>query len=165
METAELAKLKRFEPNSMEAKLYALEHLAMRFPFIGDLVSDEIVISALSTIASSQSGKYQRRASRIILNLRYGVIKTNDMIEKIAAVTDRNDPLVRRWRLSVLSRDNHRCTRCGSMDNLAVHHKSHWADDPVNRINIDNGETLCVFCHSREHPELDKKLFGGDFCE
>ncbi|MFR7638714.1 MAG: HNH endonuclease [Allobaculum sp.] len=35
------------------------------------------------------------------------------------------------------------CQHCGATDNLQVHHISHWSDDPVNRINPDNGILLC----------------------
>lgn len=37
------------------------------------------------------------------------------------------------------------------MRQLFVHHISHWSDDPINRINLDNGITLCNKCHSAEH--------------
>lgn len=28
---------------------------------------------------------------------------------------------------------------------------SYWSNDPVNRVNVDNGITLCRKCHAFEH--------------
>ena len=52
-------------------------------------------------------------------------------------------------RQQVLKRDNWRCQKCGSMQNLEVHHKalrSHQGDDEEANLI-----TLCNFCHSHEH--------------
>lgn len=64
---------------------------------------------------------------------------------------ERASPLVRAWRDSVLERDGHACTRCGSGAALHAHHVVRWADDPSQRLLIDNGVTLCQPCHIEEH--------------
>ncbi len=72
----------------------------------------------------------------------------------------------RKWIDAVKARDGHRCTRCGSTDNLESHHIEELAamverlgiksrDDARAHADvlwaIDNGETLCGPCHDRHH--------------
>lgn len=65
------------------------------------------------------------------------------------------------WRKSILERDDHKCCVCGSIENLVVHHKKHFAEiilrnklqtyeearkcDELYDLGI--GETLCRSCH------------------
>ena len=58
-------------------------------------------------------------------------------------------PNHREWRQKVLERDHHTCLRCGSHDNLEVHHVVKWADAPELRYDVDNGATLCHECHRK----------------
>lgn len=44
-------------------------------------------------------------------------------------------------------RDGYKCTRCGSTDNLEIHHIS-FGD------TIDNVTTLCHTCHRDNHPYI-----------
>ncbi len=39
-----------------------------------------------------------------------------------------------------------------------------WVNDPINRINLDNGITLCRKCHANYHTELSNLTLsrGGD---
>ena len=108
-------------------------------------------VDILSTVNTPIGAK---KAAKIILKYIVGKQKANDLIESIAIVEDRDDPLVNRWRKKVIERDN-KCVECDSVEELHAHHISHWADDPVNRINVNNGVTLCRVCHSKEHPELE----------
>ena len=87
----------------------------------------------------------------------------NDLIERFAVVTDRNDSLVRRWRNKVIERDKC-CQECGNTYDLHAHHIVNWADDPINRINVDNAITLCRKCHANYHAELSNFILsrGGD---
>ena len=48
-------------------------------------------------------------------------------------------------RLAVLARDGYRCTRCGSTDNLHVHHIHSRRKGGTQQI--DNLQTLCESCH------------------
>jgi len=58
----------------------------------------------------------------------------------------------RRLTRRVLERDGWRCQRCGSLENLQVHHqvrRSKQGDDALG-----NMITLCAYCHMREHGQL-----------
>ena len=55
----------------------------------------------------------------------------------------------REWRRKVLERDHHTCLRCGSHENLEVHHVIKWADAPELRFDVSNGATLCHECHRK----------------
>ena len=58
----------------------------------------------------------------------------------------------RRLMKRVLERDGWRCQKCGSLENLQVHHKirrSQQGDD-----SLDNLVTLCAYCHMAEHGQL-----------
>ena len=61
----------------------------------------------------------------------------------------RDYPELRIWQLSVLKRDNYKCIKCNSTKRLEIHHIKKWADYPLERFNIDNGQTLCHKCHSK----------------
>lgn len=54
----------------------------------------------------------------------------------------------------VLRRDNHTCQKCGRDDaetELVVHHLNSYDWDKKNRVNVDNGITLCIGCHKDFH--------------
>jgi len=53
------------------------------------------------------------------------------------------------WRKQVFERDNYTCQCCGDKKggNLNAHHISSYTNDKDNRLNIDNGITLCDKCH------------------
>ena len=69
----------------------------------------------------------------------------------------------RKWRDAVLDRDNHKCVICGSIENLEVHHIKMFSQFPEERLNIDNGVTLCRRCHMRVHKEKDSEwLYLGE---
>lgn len=58
------------------------------------------------------------------------------------------------WRKAIFTRDNYTCQECKNQGgNLHAHHKKPWAEFPELRYDEDNGETLCVLCHSNRHPE------------
>lgn len=123
-------------------------------------VSFELTAECKDIIASEEATGIQKLAAKEILKIKYGKKRTNDIIEKFAVVKDRSDSLVCRWVRKVRERDKV-CQLCGGEDYLSVHHISRWADDPINRINIDNGILLCGKCHSKQHPEMSEKMFKG----
>lgn len=51
------------------------------------------------------------------------------------------------WRLSVFIRDDFKCTKCGSKENLEAHHIKEQSRHPQLRFVLDNGQTLCHKCH------------------
>lgn len=57
----------------------------------------------------------------------------------------------------VLERDGWRCQKCGSLENLQVHHRtkrSQQGDDALANL-----VTLCAYCHMAEHGQL---CYAGD---
>src|SRR5699024_1393679 len=59
------------------------------------------------------------------------------------------------WRVSVFERDNYSCQVCfkrGST-NLNAHHLNSYNWDKGNRLNLENGVTLCDKCHKSFHNE------------
>lgn len=141
-----------------DLRLFAAKRLAYRYFNWPDLISDELADECIAVIKSPATRREQRKAARIILMLKFGATKTNDIIEKYAIVSDRSDALVKRWRNHVLERDK-QCVFCGAKEQLQAHHVSEWAVDPVNRINVDNGITLCGRCHAGEHRDMADELF------
>lgn len=110
-----------------------------------------IIIDILTVLKDPKATPEQKMACKVLLKYSLGKKNTDKLLEMIAVVVDRRDPLVNKWRKSVLERDKHICQHCGDERNLYVHHISYWSDDPVNRVNIDNGITLCKSCHKKEH--------------
>jgi transposase len=55
------------------------------------------------------------------------------------------------WREACLKRDDFKCTLCDSAEKLHVHHVLEFADYPERRLDINNGKTVCVFCHEKIH--------------
>ena len=58
----------------------------------------------------------------------------------------------RRLMKRVFERDDWRCRRCGSLENLQVHHKIKRSQQ--GNDSLDNLETLCARCHISEHGQL-----------
>jgi len=67
-------------------------------------------------------------------------------------------------RKEVLKRDHNQCIKCGSKDNLHIHHIRHFSKGGLHQV--DNLETLCGLCHTEAHKgdvsyNAMKKVFGG----
>lgn len=56
------------------------------------------------------------------------------------------------WAAMVKERDK-KCIRCGSEDNLHAHHIISYRNNIELRYDINNGETLCSYCHRKHHKE------------
>ena len=70
--------------------------------------------------------------------------------------------IYRRLMKRVLERDGWRCQRCGSLENLQVHHKmkrSQQGDDA-----LENLVTLCAHCHIAEHGQLCYSVPAARVC-
>jgi len=64
------------------------------------------------------------------------------------------ETLYKNWRFSVFERDSYTCKNCGKTTiELHAHHIKSWAGYPEFRYDVNNGITLCIFCHSDKHPE------------
>lgn len=65
----------------------------------------------------------------------------------------------RDWRLMVFGRDNFTCQECGKRGTyLESHHIKQWKDYPELRFKVDNGITLCRFCHKKIHRTLKEEI-------
>lgn len=64
------------------------------------------------------------------------------------------------WRCAVLKRDNWTCQCCGSVKRLEVHHIENFSDNKRKRFNIDNGITLCFYCHSIRAKRSFHRVYG-----
>lgn len=71
-----------------------------------------------------------------------------------AATERKRDPRHSKWAAAVKLRDG-KCLRCEETNSeiLQAHHVLPFAENPDFRYDIDNGETLCQKCHSKEHPQ------------
>lgn len=63
----------------------------------------------------------------------------------------RDGTQLKQWRKDVFCRDNFRCCKCGANKDIQAHHIIEWATDESKRFDIDNGMTLCIHCHGKEH--------------
>ena len=66
-----------------------------------------------------------------------------------------------KWRTNVFQRDNYSCILCGTKGRINAHHKNSWDKHPDDRLNVDNGVTLCIDCHKDFH----KKYGAGNNTE
>lgn len=68
---------------------------------------------------------------------------------------DRSCQEYQKWRNSVFQRDHYKCQCCGGKGNrkrgLEAHHISNYSTKIQSRFLVDNGITLCYFCHKRFH--------------
>lgn len=66
---------------------------------------------------------------------------------------NRNSEDAVNWRNKIFERDNYKCQICGSGGKIQAHHIKQWSDDIDNRFVANNGITLCIDCHAKQHPE------------
>jgi hypothetical protein len=62
---------------------------------------------------------------------------------------DYSDPIYKKWRQQIYSRDNFICQwpGCAKNKKLQAHHIYKWSDFPGLRYHINNGITLCKDHH------------------
>jgi 5-methylcytosine-specific restriction endonuclease McrA len=58
----------------------------------------------------------------------------------------------RRLLKRVLERDGWRCQKCGSLEDLQVHHQKYRSRQGGD--SLANLVTLCAYCHMEEHGQL-----------
>ncbi len=62
------------------------------------------------------------------------------------------------WRINVWKRDYFTCQKCFIKgNNLNAHHINSWSENKEDRYNIDNGITLCKYCHRELHKKCGQK--------
>lgn len=66
-----------------------------------------------------------------------------------------------KWRSSVFERDGYTCQCCGIYGGeLEAHHIHDFANNIEERMDIDNGITLCKKCHSLSYDDSLHSLYG-----
>ncbi len=71
-------------------------------------------------------------------------------------IKERKTHLDGRFRKAVLKRDNRTCQCCGhSYDIMIVHHLDSYTTFPNARYEVENGVTLCEYCHIKYHKTYD----------
>jgi 5-methylcytosine-specific restriction endonuclease McrA len=68
-------------------------------------------------------------------------------------ILERNSSKTDEWRKRVFERDRYVCQICKkpSVGNIVAHHILPFSTFPSERFNVDNGQTLCLDCHSLVH--------------
>jgi len=71
-----------------------------------------------------------------------------------------NKVRLKEWRLNILKRDNYQCVecRCNRKRLLEVHHIKSQKEYPRLIYDLENGQTLCVYCHIKKHKNLSIKF-------
>ena len=76
----------------------------------------------------------------------------SDDKEALKAIANReSDSDYRIFRKNVLDRDNHKCQCCGLEKKLQVHHIFSSKYYPSLKNDVNNGITLCKYCHQKYH--------------
>lgn len=78
-------------------------------------------------------------------NWKGGVTAAN---AKIRAAFQKS-PEYKAWKKAVLERDGGACVKCDAIVNVQAHHIRSFIDYPELRLDVANGETLCVPCHRK----------------
>ena len=75
-----------------------------------------------------------------------------DRVLLLEQINYRNTPEYKRWRKSVFKRDDYTCQDCLQEGGaLEAHHVHPFKKYPKERYDINNGKTLCIFCHRKTH--------------
>lgn len=57
----------------------------------------------------------------------------------------------RLWKEAVLIRDNYTCQECDSKNDVCAHHIKEFKNYPELRLDVDNGQVMCMSCHATLH--------------
>ena len=88
--------------------------------------------------------------------------RMNKQITKINIPHRTKSPDYNKWRMAVMKRDGMMCQCCKGISNgtLEVHHILNWSSHPELRFDIDNGITLCTYCHNINIPHSFHSIYG-----
>lgn len=112
--------------------------------------NEHYVVLACAVLASDTT-TVQKDAALLLLNTIDPTLRDRLPVELLGPALGRDDPIVRRWRSEVFSRDRHQCVRCSATEKLEAHHINRWVDAPALRAVLENGVTLCKPCHDHAH--------------
>jgi 5-methylcytosine-specific restriction endonuclease McrA len=83
------------------------------------------------------------------------------MLKKVKRI-ELGRQIYRRLMKRVLERDGWRCLKCGSLENLQVHHRVKRSQ--LGNDTLDNLVTLCAYCHMAEHGHLSYTIPAIKVC-
>lgn len=85
-----------------------------------------------------------------------GRTKANKLLRSRAAYKE--------WRTAVFKRDSYTCQKCSrNKTYLQAHHKKPIKSYPELIYYVNNGLTLCVDCHQKEHPDLKLNIKRNEY--
>jgi len=95
----------------------------------------------------------QKLADKLGLSYPYYFLSAISENLDIGQFVERRVNLSKSIRRKVLERDNYQCVKCGSKENLEIHHKIPYSNFllPRNANKLENLVTLCKKCHQSEH--------------
>lgn len=163
----EIEKLRNKSEKESFKKLKALRKIGKHIGMYGkikikpDKVNKKLGLIALAHIFSDKSTILQKVTSGFILDYYAPGWREKVPKEILSPILDRNDKKILEWREKVFERDDYKCVKCGSNDNLEAHHIIPWSVAPELRINLNNGETLCNICHADEHKEIKNFILSN----
>ena len=88
-------------------------------------------------------------------NDKQNTLKVRDDTNDSSKDKTKRDP---KWTKAVLQRDKYTCQCCGydKKKHLEAHHIYSFRDNEAYRTQVDNGITLCKFCHKKYHSEFGR---------
>jgi len=69
-------------------------------------------------------------------------------------------PGIGKWRKQIKERDNYTCQKCGCKKYLQVHHINNFKNFKEQRLDINNGITLCKECHISKNGKSIHNIYG-----
>ncbi|MGG3892029.1 NUMOD3 domain-containing DNA-binding protein [Metabacillus fastidiosus] len=64
------------------------------------------------------------------------------------------------WKISVFKKDNYTCQCCGSKNKLEAHHIENFSEHEDKRFDVNNGLTMCTYCHNPIHQGSFHHTYG-----
>jgi hypothetical protein len=100
--------------------------------------------------------KQDKKMSYLMIAPHIEAVPIDDSMTESAIVKCTREDVSPEWRKEVLARDKH-CVICGGEKHLEAHHIFGYNGYPQLRDNVDNGITLCQFCHGNYHSQYGVK--------
>lgn len=93
------------------------------------------------------------------------IINKIDVVSKIpikrSEKNARKNGEYKAWRKAVYQRDGYKCCVCHRKGYLNAHHVLSFAKWKHKRYDVENGMTLCRWCHTKFHNKYGKNNFSN----